>query len=232
MPHESFTRLHRTIGMSAAWAIFFLEVIYAITLILGLLSLASPHDQIGDPFFSMLEILIILIAPLLVLVMVAVNAYAAPDVRAYSQIALAFTILAAGTTSCVHFVVLTVSRQIAASGLAGTSLLFSFTWPSVAYATDILAWDVFFAFALLFAAPIFKGSTTANAVRILMIISGVLSLAGLIGVPLADMQIRLIGVVGYAGIAPIAFLVLGFVFKRTQVPDNQSNPAGNGNGRN
>jgi hypothetical protein len=232
MPHESFTYLHLTIGISAAWAIFFFEVIYAITLALGLLSLESPQDQIGDPFFSMLEILIIFIAPLLVIVMVAVNAYAAPDVRAYSQIALAFTILAAGTTSCVHFVILTVSRQIAASGFDWTPLFLSFTWPSVAYALDILAWDVFFALALLFAAPIFKGSGNKKAVRWLMIISGVLSLAGLIGVPLADMQIRMIGVVGYAGIAPIAFLVLGFVFKRTPVPAHQSNPANNGNGRN
>lgn len=232
MPHKNFTNLHRTLGISAAWAIFFLEVIYAITLILGLLSLASPQDQIGDPFFTMLEILIILIAPLLVIVMVAINAYAAPELRAYSQIALAFAILAAGTTACVHFVVLTVSRPIAASGLAGTSLLFSFTWPSVAYAVDILAWDVFFALALLFAAPIFKGGKSETSVRMLMIVSGVLSLAGLIGVPLADMQIRMIGVVGYAGIAPIAFLVLGFVFKRRQVPDHQFNPAKNGNLRN
>jgi hypothetical protein len=222
MPHKNFTRLYRTIGISASWAVFFLEVVYAITLILGLLSLASPQDQIGDPFFSMLEILIIFIAPLLVLVMVAVNAYAAPDVRAYSQIALAFTILAAGITSCVHFVILTASRQIAASGFAGTSLFLSFTWPSVAYALDILAWDLFFALALLFAAPIFKGSRTANAIRILMIISGVLSLAGLIGVPLANMQIRMIGVIGYAGIAPIAFLALGFVFRHRPIPDPTS----------
>jgi len=88
--------------------------------------------------------------------MVVVNAYAAPDVRASSQIALAFTILAVGITSSVHFVILTASRQIAASGFAGTPLFLSFTWPSVAYALDILAWDLFFAFALLFAAPIFK----------------------------------------------------------------------------
>ena len=55
-----------------------------------------------------------------------------------------------------------------------------------------------------------------------MVVGGVLSLAGLIGVPLANMQIRMIGVVGYAGIAPIAFLVLGFVFRQAQIPDPTS----------
>lgn len=92
----------------------------------------------------------------------------------------------------------------------------------MAYATDILAWDVFFALAMLFAAPIFKGGRKEKAVRVLMIVSGVLSLAGLIGVPLADMQIRMIGVVGYAGIAPIAFLVLGFVFNQAQITNPTS----------
>lgn len=114
------------------------------------------------------------------------------------------------------------SQQIAASGFAGTPRLFSFTWPSIAYALDILPWDVFLIIALIFAAPVFKGGRKENAVRWSMIVSGVLSLAGLIGVPQADMQIRMIGVVGYAGIVPIAFLVLGFVFKRTQVPACQS----------
>jgi len=43
----------------------------------------------------------------------------------------------------------------------------------------------------------------------------------LIGVPLADMQIRNIGIIGYGVVAPIVFLLLGIVFGRIQqVPDN------------
>jgi hypothetical protein len=52
--------------------------------------------------------------------------------------------------------------------------------------------------------------------RILMIISVVLYLAGLIGALPASTQIRNIRVLCYAVVAPIAFLLMGVVFGRTQ----------------
>jgi len=216
MSHEGFTTQHRTLGRAVAWAVFSLGVVYAVPLVLGLLSLKSPQDPIGDPYFSIMELLIILMAPLMVISMVAVHAYASPEVKAYSFTALAFMILLAGITSSVHFVILTVSRQIEATGLPWLPLFLSFTWPSVAYTLDILAWDFFFALSVLFAAPVFKGGRRETTVRFLMIVSGVLCLAGLIGVPLANMQVRNIGIVGYAGVAPVAFLLLGMLFGRTQ----------------
>ena len=118
-----------------------------------------------------------------------------------------------GITSSVHFVILTVSRQLEANSV---SWLLSFKWPSVAYTLDILAWDWFFALSMLFAAPVFGVGRLEQTVRILMIVSGVLSLAGLIGVPLANMQIRNIGIIGYGVVAPVVFLLLGIVFGRTQ----------------
>ncbi len=154
--------------------------------------------------------------------MVAVHAYASPEDKAYSLTALAFMILMAGITSSNHFVILTVSRQIASAGLTWAPLLFSFKWPSDAYTVDILAWDLFFALSLLFAAPVFKGDRLKTAVRYLMIASGVLSLIGLIGVPLAIMQVgywllvRNIGIIGYTVVAAIAFLLLAIVFGRTK----------------
>lgn len=203
-------------GKFAAWAVFFLGIAYVVTLVLGLLSLESPQAPIGDPFFTLLELLILAMAPLMVISMIAVHAYAAPSGKAYSLTALAFMILLASITSSVHFVILTVSRQIEAAGLPWGSLFFSFKWPSVAYALDILAWDFFFALSMLFAAPIFRESKLERRVKILMIVSGVLSLAGLIGVPLGNMQIRMIGVLGYAVVSPVVFLLLGILFGRIQ----------------
>jgi len=216
MSHEGFTPLHRAIGRATAWAIFFLGAVYVVTLALGILSLKSPQDPIGDPFFSILELLILLMASLMIVCMVAVHAYASPEVKVYSFTALIFMILLAGITSSIHFVILTVGSQIESSGLTWSPLFFSYKWPSVAYTLDILAWDFFFALSMLFAAPVFKVGRLETTVRILMIVSGVLSLAGLIGVPLADMQVRMIGVLGYALVAPVAFLLLGLVFGRTQ----------------
>lgn len=221
MPQEGCALEHRAIGRAAAGTVFCLGMIYAVTTVLGFLSLKSPQDPIGEPFVSIMELLIVLMAPLYVVSMVAVHAYASPEVKVYSLTALCFMILLAGLTSSVHFVILTVGHQIEASGLTWVPLFFSWKWPSVAYTLDILAWDWFFALSMLFAAPVFKVGRLEIRVRILMIVSGVLSLTGLIGVPLADMQVRNIGIIGYGVVAPVVFLMLGIVFGRTQhMPDN------------
>ena len=89
-----------------------------------------------------------------------------------------------------------VSRQIASAGSPWVSLFFSFEWPSVVYALDALAWDFFFALSMLFAAPVFWRDRLERTLRILMVIGGIQSLAGLIGVALSDMGIRNIGILG------------------------------------
>jgi len=227
MSHEGFTPQHRAIGRAAAWTLFILGVVYAVTTGLGLLSLKSPLDPIGDPFVSIMELLIVLTAPLYVIGMVAVHAYAPPAVKVYSLTALIFMILLAGLTSSIHFVVLTVGHQIEATGLTWVPLFLSWKWPSVAYTLDILAWDWFFALSMLFAAPIFKVGRLERTVRILMIVSGVLCLVGLIGVPLANMQFRNIGIIGYGVVAPVVFLLLAILFGRTQpVPGDSERSRG------
>lgn len=222
MSHEGFTPQHRILGRAAAWVVFSLIVIYAVTTILGFLSLKNPLDQMGDPYFTMMELLIILMVPFMVVSMIAVHAYATPEVKAYSFTALTFMIVMAVITSSIHFTVLTVSRLIEAAGFTWAPLFFSFNWPSVAYTADILAWDWFFALSILFAVPVFKGGGLARALRYFMIVSGVLSLVGLLGVPLSIMNVeywlivRNIGIVGYALVAPVAFLLMGIVFGRSQ----------------
>ena len=53
----------------------------------------------------------------------------------------------------VHLVQLTVVRRIDPSAIQGFQYLFNWHWPSVLYGVDIIAWDIFFGLALLFAAP-------------------------------------------------------------------------------
>jgi cytochrome c oxidase subunit IV len=216
MSHKDFTSHHRAIGRAAAWALFVTGVVYSVTTVLGLLSLKSPQDPIGNPYVTIMELLIILTAPLYVISMITVHAYAPPEFKAYSLTALIFMILLAGLTSSVHFVVLTVARQIEATGLTWVPLFLSWKWPSVIYTLDILAWDWFFALSMLSAAPVFRGGRLERNIRTLMIVSGVLCLAGLIGVPLANMQFRNIGIIGYGLVAPVAFLLLAILFGRTQ----------------
>jgi hypothetical protein len=191
-----------------------LTSVYASTLVAGLLSLRAPGQPIGDPYFSVLEILIILIAPLIVALMGAVHAWAPMEARASTLLAMVFAALLAGVTCSVHAVILLVGRHAASSGIAGVPLFFSFTWPSVPYALDILAWDVFFPLAVFFAAPAFRGDGLASWIRALLVLSGVLALAGLGGVATGDMRVRNIGIVGYVGVFPVAATLMAVLFGR------------------
>lgn len=223
---SSFTPSARRLGVVSAAGTVVLSVVYAATLVAGLVSLQSPQEPIGDPLFSVLEVLILLLAPLMVVLMGAVHAWASVEVRIFSRMALVFMSVLAGITCSVHFVILTVSREAAFAGRAWTPLL-SFEWPSVAYALDILAWDVFFALSVLFAAPVFRGGRLAASVRVLLVASGVLALAGLGGVVAGDMRLRMVGVVGYAGVFPVAALLLALLFHRA-VPRTPTGPEGGG----
>jgi hypothetical protein len=211
-----FTSTARRLGLIAAVTTAVLIVAYAVTLAIGFASLSSPDAQIGDPMFTILEVLILALMPAMVALMAAVHAWAPARLKTLSLLSLVFTALLAVTTCGLHFTVLTLSRQEAFAGQSWLPLVLSFQWPSVAYALDILAWDVFFALAVLFAAPLFGGSRLARWVGGVLAASGVLALAGLAGVVTGDMQLRNVGIVGYVGVFLAAAVLLGVLFHRTR----------------
>lgn len=189
-----------------------LMTLYTLTLALGFASLGSSSRPIADPWFSILEILVVLLMPAMVALMVAVHSWAPVESKALSLVGLVFMALVAGVTSSLHFVILAVGHTAA---FQRTPELLSFHWPSVAYALDILAWDFFFALAMLFAAPVFTGGRLARTIRGLMIVSGVLALSGLSGVVTGDMRLRNLGIVGYDGVFLIVAALMGLLFYRT-----------------
>jgi len=154
-----------------------------------------------------------------------VHAWAPEERKSMTLAALLFMGLLAGVTCCLHFVILTLSRQAAFAALPWFPLVLSFKWPSVAYAVDILGWDVFFALSMLFAAPAFAGNRLAMWIRFLMIASGVFSLAGLSGVLTGDMQLRNIGIVGYVPVFLAVEILLGVLFYRTRPTDTRTGRA-------
>src|SRR5215203_114007 len=209
-----FTATARRFGIFSAAATVILLVAYAVTLIVGLASLESPQQPIGEPMITMLEVLIISMIPAMVALMVAVHAWAPMHAKTLSLTSVVFMGLLAGVTCSVHFVILTLSRQHEFTGQSWLPLVFSFEWPSVAYALDIVGWDVYFALSMLFAAPVFSGSRLAAWIRVLMIASAVLALAGLSGVVVSDMQLRNIGIVGYVGVFLVVAALLAVLFYR------------------
>lgn len=71
---------------------------------------------------------------------------------------------------------------------------------------------------MLCAVPVFTNSGLEGRLRELLIACGLLSLAGLIGVPLWNMGIRNIGIIGYGLLAPVVFFLLGVVLGRPREP--------------
>ncbi len=69
-----FTETARSLGIFSAAATVVLLVAYAVTLVVGLLSLDSPREPIGEPMFTILEVLIVAMMPAMVALMVAVHA--------------------------------------------------------------------------------------------------------------------------------------------------------------
>jgi hypothetical protein len=206
-------------GIGSALGVVVLSGLYAVVLVAGLVTLPSPEQPIGGPLFSILELLILVLMPAMVALMVAVHAWAPPEAKAFTLLAVVFVGVTAGITCSLHFVILVVGRPLASAEPALMRLLLSFEWPSVAYALDILAWDVFFALSVLCAAAAFGGSRLARWLRALLVTSGVLALAGLSGVIVGDMRLRNIGIGGYAGVFPVAAGLMALLFHRAAPHD-------------
>lgn len=213
--HPDFSATARRLGITSALVVLLLQLMYAVALVVGLTSLPSPDHPIGDPVFTVLEVLILLMLPAMVALMAAVHAWTPPTVKVLGLTALAFMVLVAGVSGSLHFLILTLGRQPDFGKSAELTSMLAFEWPSVAYALDILAWDVFFALSMLFAAPAFSGSKLALWIRVLMIASGTLALTGLLGVIAGDMQLRNVGIVGYVGAFVFVCALMAMLFYRT-----------------
>jgi uncharacterized membrane protein YhaH (DUF805 family) len=187
------------LGFWSSAAIAAIGVVYAFALAAGFVR-HGLSEPIRDPVLAIMEVLTLLCGPAIVILMAAVCDRADSDRKVYGLVALAFATLCAGTTSVVHFVELTATRQLGGGGIA---------WPSPVYAAELLAWDLFLGFALLFAAPVFDAGGPERAVRRGLLACGVLCIAGIAGPATGHMRLQMVGVLGYAVVFPIvAFLLL------------------------
>lgn len=192
------------LGFWSATALSLVGIAYAVVVGVGIAQVGFT-DPIRDPLLLVMEVLTLASAPLVVCVTAAIQGCAADDRRTTALIAFGFGLLMAGTTSAVHFVGLTVGRQ------TGEGLL---VWPSVPYALEMLAWDVFLGLALIFAAPVFRRSGLEGAARYGLGGVGLLCLLGATGPAVGDMALQRIGILGYGVGLPVVSLVVAMVFRR------------------
>jgi SAM-dependent methyltransferase len=193
------------VGFRAALALGTFGVCYAVVAAVGM-SRAGPREPIVDPVLAVMEMLTLLSAPLVVILLVAIHGYAPAERKTMSLIALSFGILMAGLTSTVHFVELTAGRQTGAVTLA---------WPSVAYAAELLAWDVFLGLALVFAGWAFGGGGWQARARWALWVTGWLCLLGTLGPAAGDMRLQRLGILGYGIGLPVTCFILAVGFRST-----------------
>jgi len=193
------------LGFWAALILFLGGLAYAAAVAVGMVWYGL-HRPIGDPVLAVMEILTLLLAPLTIVMMVAIHTDALPEHKTNTLIAVAFAVLLTGVTTTVHFVELTALRQLGSASLA---------WPSPLYAAELLAWDVFLGLSLLFAAPAFKGDRLRNTVRRTMIFSGSMCVLGVLGPFTGDLRYQFIAVVGYGIVFPAVCLFLALLFGRS-----------------
>lgn len=202
------------ISKYTSWLVFIMGLIYAVITLSGFLSLDSPDEPIGHPYFCIMEVLILIISPVMAISMAAIHYCNESDTRIYSFIAVCLMFIMAAITSCVHTLILTVGDSQQFRELPEYNLLFSFRWPSIAYALDVLAWDWFYGLSIIFGAIQFRQQGLEKTIKVIMMISGILSLIGLGGLPTGNMQIRNIGIIGYAIFGPVAFLLISIRFNQ------------------
>jgi hypothetical protein len=216
------TPRERAIGRWSARALLVLTVVYSADFVVGFAALGNLHDPLPDPYLAIGEALILVMAPILVALMLAIHACAPNRAKSFTQVALGWMLAAAAFTTTVHVVELSVARHVDPASFPGYRFIFDFQWPSLLYAVDVVAWDVFFGLALLFAVPAFRrGADTA--VRLGLIASGSLCLLGLIG-PLTNVIAwRALGIFGYTLLFAATCIPLARAF-RSDADDGGTSP--------
>ena len=213
-PNSTFTVQARTLGIVAAWMTFVVSEVYAV--VSGLAYVSQGAAVESGPFLSMMALLVVVMGPFLLLSMVAVHAYASPNNKPYSLAALAFMTACVVITSCINFLLLLVSSQPNLFSDSWRALFLPCKWPAPAFVLDNFVWDWFFGIAMLLAAPIFSGNTLKAALRLVMILSGALCIAGLVWLAVSPAQAIVVGILGWGAAGPIVFLLLANMFGRVQ----------------
>jgi hypothetical protein len=214
-PTLDWTPRARLLGILSGWTLFALGIAYVVTMVAAFAAAGNLTDPIKDPHLAIMELLILVQAPLIIVMFAVIHAYAGRANRVFSLTAFAFVCLTVAITIGVHFVLLTFGRQVSPAAIPAFTQLFSWQWPSVFYALDILAWDFCFGLSLLAAAPVFGGNRPGRSVRAGLLVAGTLCLLGLAGAALGNMQLRNVGILGYGAIFPVVALLAARVFSRT-----------------
>ena len=178
-----------------AYALIALGMIYIGLIVWGIVTQDPKTGFIRENVRILMEITTMISAVILLFFALSIKNILRLEHNFLAEISVVFMTILVALTSIVHFVSITVSSQIIELNPLLSPLL-SLYWPSLLLSIDILAWDLFFGLAFIFLGLSLR-QKELSTVRILMILSGILSVLGLIALPLNNMNIRFIGIFGY-----------------------------------
>ena len=163
----------------------------------------------------------ILLAPIFVVFMACIHAYAPEPKKVYSRIGLAFALVYAVVILVDYYLQLTVVvPSLQAGETEGLSLLTQYDPHGLFIALETLGYSML-TVALLFAAPVFTGGRAEHAIRWLFTLSFVLAVVAFVGLALLghDLVAFEVTVLMIIWIVLIASgVLLGVVFRRAGQP--------------
>jgi hypothetical protein len=215
------TQTDRQIGKWSAIAVVVLAAAYIVTGTIWLISypaVARTHGlQPSEPYLAILETILFGLNPALVALFAAIHSYAPPDKKTCSLAAFGFVLLMVVLTGFVHFTQLVVVRRTASETVADVFRFYaSDDRLTLMFAADMLAWDFFFGFALLFAAPVFRGDRLQSTIRTALIVCGILCLAGTAFPFSGDARLQFPAILGYAFGFPLVCFLFARLFARPE----------------
>jgi hypothetical protein len=221
IPSPTWTSTDRRVGLWSALSIVTLSVVYVGTGAVWMLSDPAAARarglEPGEPYLAILETLILLCTPGVVALFAAIHAWAPPQSKTCSRAAFGFAVLLAGITGTVHFVQLTAVRRMADPAMASVFARYDPAGRlTPVLAVDLAAWDFFFGWALLFAAPAFRGGGLHAAVRRGLTLAGGLCLVGVFGPASGHLRLQLAAIAGYAFVFPFLCVLLAILFARSR----------------
>lgn len=178
-------------------------IFYFITVIYALLTLDPITHEITSVSKLLMEILTIFSS--LFLLLFTVSFFSKYGWNYDGVLASMFMGLSFLTTLVVHFSSIVLTRSSLISNDIYSSLL-SFSWPSIFYNLDIIAWDILFGLSFIYSGK-FVRKNYDKLIGNLMIVAGLLSLIGIIAIPMNNINLRFIGVFGYV-VIPIVVCIL------------------------
>lgn len=197
------------LGMWIAWANVILFFVYDAVVFVG----GAFSGLFVEPYLTIAEVLTIIGACLLVLLMAVIHIAAPVAYKVFSLTAFGWILLLAGFTIAVHFVNLTLLKQIDPSERIELARVVGWEWPSMLYAIELAAWHLFFGMSMLFASLVFNGKGVEKTVKIGLLFTGSLCIIGLAGPLIGNLNWRMMGAFAYGFIFPVVCIYIAFVFK-------------------